>query len=155
MESHERADAACALDLVAASRAGLADRLVTPAWYHPVCGLLFGAFACAYVAGSTPVRLLALAVLLAGTLLLVRAYRSATGVWVSGWRAGAATRWARALGVVLAVCLLGGLALYRGLDWRPAPVVAGLVVLVATVALGRRFDETLRADLRSQLPVRP
>ena len=37
-----RADAAAALDLVAASRAALADRLVTPWWYHPALGVLVG-----------------------------------------------------------------------------------------------------------------
>jgi len=148
MENHEPYDAASALDLVSASRAGLADRLVTPSWYHPCLGGLLGLFSASYALRSPVVTVVALALYLVGCLALVRAYRRATGVFVNGLRAGAASRWAAAGGAVSAAAILAGVALDRGLDWRWAPLAAGLVAAVATVVFGNRFDEALRAQLR-------
>ena len=141
-------DAAAALDLVASSRAGLADRLVSPTWYHPCLGAMLGLFSASYALHSPAATVVALALFLAGALLMVRAYRRATGVFVNGLRAGAASRWAGAGGALSAATILAGVALDRGLDWRWAPVAAGVVAGVVTVVMGNRFDEALRTQLR-------
>jgi len=148
METDEHPDATSALDLVASSRAGLADRLVSPAWYHPCLGGLLGLFSASYALRSPAVTAVALALFLAGALVLVRAYRRATGVFVNGLRSGAASRWAGAGGALSAAAILGGIALDRGLDLRWAPLAAGVVAGGVTVVFGNRFDEALRAQLR-------
>ena len=141
-------DAATALALVASSRAGLADRLVSPSWYHPCLGAMLGLFSASYALRSAAATFVALALLLVGGLLMVRAYRRATGVFVNGLRAGAASRWAGAGGALSAVTIVAGIALDRELDWRWALVAAGVVVAVVTVVMGNRFDEALRTQLR-------
>lgn len=141
-------DAVAALDLVHHARTALADRLVTPWWYHPVLGLLLGAFLASYAVGSGLAIGIGVVLYGVGVGMLTRRYRQITGVWVNGLRAGSASRWAWALGAVALVAFLAGLGLDRGLGQRWGLPAAGLLVAVATVVLGRRFDEALRAQLR-------
>ncbi len=146
------AGAAAALGLVQSSRADLADRLVTPRWYHPVLGLLAGGLVLGYASDRLLVRYGALAGFLLGTLLLVQAYRRLTGVWVSGYHPGPARRWAVALGVTLGALLLVSLglrALTGTLAWSVVPAV---VVVPLTVVLGGRYDRALCAGLRAERP---
>jgi hypothetical protein len=143
-------DPARALDEVARSRARLADRLVTPWWYHPALGLMAGVLVATPAARSTAVTAAVLALYGVGVSLLVQAYRARTGVWVNGLRGGRASRWAVALGVVIAVAFLTGITLDKALDWRAAPLAAGVVTGLATVLLGRQFDESLRRELRQR-----
>ncbi|PZE38310.1 hypothetical protein [Curtobacterium sp. MCPF17_031] len=141
-------DARQALAAVDATRASVADRLVTPWWYHLALGLLAGAYLVGYALGDTVVRAAVLVVFFAGILALVSAYRRLTGVWVSGHRAGAATRWAVAMGVFDVVAVVAAIFVHEatGLLW-PVWVLAVMVV-VAMVVLGRRFDRRLRSELR-------
>jgi hypothetical protein len=141
-------DPAAQLALVADARRNLADRLITPWWYHPALGAMLALYVVAFAFGSTIVRAATLVLFLAGCALLARAYRRLTGVWVSGFDAGPARRWAYALGGTIAALMLGGwlIAWLTDLVW---PVwLAAAVLWVATVLLGRRFDAVLRADLR-------
>jgi hypothetical protein len=146
MESHTARDA---LDLVADARAAAADRLVTPWWYHPALGLLGAQLIFGYAVGGTAVKLACLAMYLLGIAALVRAYRSLTGMWISGLRPGRARRSAIAIGVLFAVCMIAAIIGADVADhWWPAAVVAA-VGLAGTIVLGRRFDDRLRAELRA------
>jgi len=143
-------DPRAALESIAEARAAVADRLVTPWWYHPILGVLLGLYLVAVSYGGPALRVVAVAVLLAGLGLLTRAYRRLTGVWISGLEAGRASRWAWAMGGAIGVCMAAGFALAA--TGSPAWLVCGLggVVAVAVVVFGRRFDTVLRAELRSE-----
>jgi hypothetical protein len=140
---------------VAASRTAVADRLITPWWYHPALGVLLGALIAAQALPSVLVRVAALAGVAAGLSALMSAYRRLTGLWVSGlwvsgFHPGRARRWAVVLGVVVAWAF-GGAALatqWGRLTWVPPAV--GLLVVPVIVIVGRRYDRELRADLRAQ-----
>lgn len=138
-----------ALNQVAEANRSVADRLITPIWYHPVLGLLAGGFVVAYSLGSTPVRVIDMVVYLAGILALKEAYQRITGVWISGFRAGRASIWAAALGVTMGLSFLAAMILAGTTDRVPPVVGVGVVLLVATVVIGRRFDEAVRQQLRS------
>jgi hypothetical protein len=150
MENDEDLDRArAALAAVEATRASVADRLVTPWWYHPTLGLLASAYLVGYTLGDTVVRMSVLIAFFIGLGALVSVYRRRTGVWVSGHRAGAATRWAVAMGVSAVVVVVTAMVVHAatGLLW---PVwVCAAVLFVVIVALGRRFDARLRSELRS------
>lgn len=138
-----------ALAAIDATRSSAADRLVTPWWYHPALGALTSAYLVGYAFGDTLVRLVVLAGFLVALGLLAASYRRLTGVWVSGHRAGRATVWAVAMGVLAMALVAAALLLYSttGLEW---PVWAcAAVVFVSVVVLGRAFDAKLRAELRS------
>ncbi len=149
MESDDARYAAEALTTIADSRAAAADRLVTPWWYHPVLGLLVAGYVVALSFGGTIVRIVAVVLFMAGTWFLVRTYARVAGVWISGFEAGRASRWAYTMGGVMAAGLLASLVIAEttSLVW-PTWCIAALLFL-AVVLLGRRFDVALRAELRS------
>jgi hypothetical protein len=138
-----------ALGLVASSRSSLADRLVTPWWYHPILGVLVGGLIAVQASSSMVVRALAMGVFGVGLALLVTAYRRLTGLWVSGYHPGPARRWAVMLGVVVGVAYT--VAAVAALAGAPArvPLVVGAAVVPVVVVAGRRYDQALRAHLRS------
>jgi hypothetical protein len=141
----DQLDPKAALAAISKQRHEAAERLVTPWWYHPVLGLLVGGYVVAQTVDSVVVRLVAVAVLLVGLAVLVRAYRRLTGLWVSGYRRGPAGRITLLLAAVyvaavLVAVLIGNVA---------ASLVAGAAVVVLTVVLGRRFDEALQEELRT------
>ena len=98
--------------------------------------------------GSPNLRLLAVVVFLVGLFGLMRAYKRQTGVWISGFDAGRASRWAYAMGAAVAVAI--GLAFWGHAVFDAAwPVIAaGVLAAVSVVVLGRRFDAALREQLR-------
>ncbi|MDQ1665902.1 MAG: hypothetical protein QOH75_1933 [Actinomycetota bacterium] len=141
-------EAAAALHHVDAGRQHVADRLITPAWYHPVLGLLAGGLIASAEWRSIAVFLSALLVYAVGCGVLVSSYRRLTGIWVSGLRRGPAGRVSLTLVGALYVIAGLGAVLEFGLDLRGAFVAGGLVAVVVVIVLGRRFDEALRAELR-------
>lgn len=158
MESHggsEReigeVEAAEALAAVEVTREQLADRLVTPVWYHPTLGLLAGGLIASAELDDLALFLAALLVYAVGCGVLVSSYRRLTGVWVSGMRRGPAGRISvllvGTLYVIAGVAALLGLAL----GVPGAFLAGGVVAFVAVVVLGRRFDEALRRELRDKL----
>lgn len=136
---------------VVAARAAAADRLVTPWWYHPALGLMLAVYVVGLSLGGVVLDLVLLLLFLGGVLLLVRAYRRMTGVWVDGMSAGPARRWALAMGAVIFVVAVAATVVPRLSDtvW-PTYVLAALLVPV-TVVLGRRFDEAVRRGLREDV----
>lgn len=145
MESEE-------LDLhLAALRSGwsaAADRLVTPWWYHPILGLLVAGLMLAYGIGSRWVVLATLVIFFAGLTALVTAYRHQTGVWVSGFNAGGASRWAYALGALILACFAAALVARYVHHTAWSAWAAAVVAAVGTVLIGRRFDAALRERIR-------
>jgi hypothetical protein len=144
-----RDEAVRALATVALTRAQLADRLVTPGWYHPTLGLLAGCLIASAELDSLALFLATLLIYAVGCGVLVSSYRRLTGVWVSGLRRGPARR--------VSVLLIGTLYVIAGLSALfglaigvpGAFVVGGVAAFLAVVVFGRRFDEALRRELRA------
>ena len=139
------------LAAIAQARADLADRLVTPWWYHPVLGLLFGAYVVVVGLANTILRSLAVVFFLFFAWLLMSAYRRMTGVWVNSTMPGPARRWAIAMGLISGVIVAGGIMVGQFAD---APWVVwslGALACVVIMVLGRRYDTVLRAQLRGQV----
>jgi hypothetical protein len=151
MDAHDQPitsqEADASLGVIAAQQRALADRLVTPWWYHPVLGLLQGGMVLVLASWSVPVLLGGTVVYSLGVGLLVGAYQRLTGVWVQGLRAGRPGRISVALGVSFAVMAAAAVAA-RALGATWFAFVAAALVFVATVVLGRWFDQELRAELR-------
>jgi hypothetical protein len=143
-------DAQAALHLVTASRAEVADRLITPWWYHPALGLLVAGVVAAPAARSLVVLYGAPLLCALGCAVLATVYSRMTGVWINGFNAGRASRWAVALGVVNAGAIVLGGAVTMAFDWWPVPLVLAVLVVPVTVVLGRQFDAAIRAELRKR-----
>jgi len=144
MESHKQANAGLSLDEVARARAALADRLVTPWWYHPLLGLLVAQHALVQGVDNRNWTLPSALVLLGGCVALVMACRRVTGLSVAT-PAGARSRGVLALRMLVALVFIWAAALAG--DLRVAAAAAAFL-FVATVVLGRRYDDALRHDLR-------
>jgi hypothetical protein len=120
---------------------------VTPAWYHPVLGVLAGGLIATAEAHNLAVFLGALLVYAVGCGVLVSSYRRLTGIWVSGLRRGPAGRVSLMLAGTLYV--IAGLAALLGLGFGvPGAFVAGgAAAAVAVIVLGRRFDDAVQAQV--------
>lgn len=146
----DAAAAAAALTSVAASRASLADRILTPWWYHPLLGLLVGSLLAVQGVPWPAVRWAFYPFYGIGLGLLVSAYRARTGLSVNGMRSRSGRPWAIALAVTILGLWGGSSALAGGWGWTAAPFVAGALGVVAVLVLGRRYDDAIRADLRNE-----
>ena len=146
-------DPAAALADVDAARRSVADRLITPWWYHPALGAIT-----ALIVAVNALELPHLAVIgatilgAAGMGGLVGAYRRTTGLWVDLGNAGPrARRWWGLYAAILASTI--GAALVASVTPVSYPawvaVALAVVTLVATVVLGRRIDAVLREEIRS------
>ncbi|MBT2233682.1 hypothetical protein [Nonomuraea sp. NEAU-A123] len=137
------------LSLIAEARAAIADRLITPWWYHPILGLLLAGFVLAFGLGGAAVKIGGVVLLVVGSAALARAYRRLTGFWVSGFEAGPAGRWLGALGWLTALATVAALGI-GGLTDLLWPVwCLAMAQFVGTIVLCRRFDIALRAYLRA------
>lgn len=145
-----------ALDEVAAARRRLAERLYTPWWYHPALGLLLGLLVLQLsgVLGRPAMFLLPVPVL--GIIVLGRIYRRLSGIDLYGDGAPDGGQRGRSLLAVyvcgLIICFAAGFVLGNrlGIAWTAWAIAALLVV--ATVVVGRRYDDLLRAQVRSAAP---
>lgn len=146
MENKGPDDARASLDAVAAARRRVADRLVTPWWYHPVLGLLVAQHVLAQGLEDSNWTLPSALLLLGGCLLLVLAYRRLTGLTVYGAQGARSRTVLILLGLVAMACVLAASAAGSA----AVPWGAAAVVLVATVLLGRRYDAALRHDLQAR-----
>jgi hypothetical protein len=135
-----------ALDSITETRARIADRLVTPRWYHPILGAILGAIVLS-PSIPRPWNTIVIALAAAGIALLVQSYRRRTGVWVGGFSLPRARRWAWLLAIVAVGCFLVGLAAADARNYLVAAVAAG-VAAVAVMVIGPRSDAAVRADLR-------
>jgi hypothetical protein len=143
-------EAQAALAAVDESRSDIADRLVTPWWYHPILGVLVGGLITVATIGvAFPTLIGVLAVYAVGIYLLMSAYRRKTGVWMNGFGGGPRAR--RSLALLFAVTLaitIAGSVLSMGLEIRWAALLTGLAVALTMTLWGRHYDNVLRAELR-------
>jgi hypothetical protein len=135
-----------ALDSLTATRDRIADRLVTPWWYHPILGAILGALVLS-PSIPRPWNTIAIGLAAAGIGVLVQSYRRRTGVWVGGFSLPRARRWAWVLAAVALACSLVGLAAADAHN-RIVAVVAAGVAAAAVMVIGPRADAAVRAELR-------
>ncbi|GAB7039518.1 MULTISPECIES: hypothetical protein [Catenuloplanes] len=142
-------DPAAQLAAISEARSTLADRLVTPWWYHPVFGLAVAGFVVGYGFGNTVVRFASAAAFILVCIGLAQVYKRLTGVWVSGLDAGRASRWAKATGALIGIAAISSWSIgsYTDLDWLIWCIAA--LAFAVIVVVGRRFDAALRAQLRA------
>lgn len=157
MESHNAPgadyDPRDALAHVAASRASVADRLVTPWWYHPALGAILAAIVLVSALDlHSIVRLVVSLACAVGLGVLVTTYQRATGLWVDVRNLGPVSlRWWSAY-LVMIVVLVGTAMVPSFSDVTLSTWVAVLLAtatFIGTVVLGRRIDEAMRAEIRS------
>ncbi|MCY1645686.1 hypothetical protein OVA11_00975 [Caulobacter sp. SL161] len=145
-------DALRMLAEVQAAGEDLARRARAPVWYHPALGLLMGGL----IAVQTQPLLLVFgyyALFVLGLLLLVRAYKRHTGLWINGYRAGR-TRWVALIMVALvALAMLLAVWLVRERGLTLAPLVFGALVAVLVAMGGQIWQAAFRADLRDGRPL--
>ena len=152
-------DPASALADVDSARRSVADRLVTPWWYHPALGAILAAIM--LVAALDLHNLVRLPVALVGAAgigLLVAAYQRTTGLWVDVRNLGPTSRkWWLAYAVIVVVVTGGSLVPTAANVALPVwlAVALAVVALVATIVLGRRMDDALRAEIRSGVAAPP
>ncbi|MEH0197735.1 hypothetical protein V7S57_21195 [Caulobacter sp. CCNWLY153] len=145
--SIDPAEAARMLAEVEAANADLARRARAPIWYHPALGLLTGGLV-AVQGQAVPLMLGAYLVFVVGLLLLVRAYKRRTGLWINGYRAGR-TRWVSVvLAVLTALSVLGSAWLTREHGLAAGPLVVGAVIAVIVTIGGFVWEAAFRRDLR-------
>jgi hypothetical protein len=154
MESNE-VDAGSQLAALQAGRAALADRLVQPWWWDASLGLLFALFISSYSLHSVWAIVAALVLFVAGTRVLMAAYRRITGTWWDASKVGPvqervrrAMRW-WAVGYC-AVLALGGAVEFL-LDVRGAMVGAGILLGIGIGLSSRWVTRIYVAGLRTQL----
>jgi hypothetical protein len=139
-------DARAQLGALALDRAALADRLVTPAWYHPVLAALVFVF----VAGAASERwwIVSFTVYCAGLVWLTTTYRKITGMWANGWtRLGGRGLAAGLFALLLAAIAVSYAVRFDRLAWWWA-LVSAAVAALGTLWIGPRFDAACRAALR-------
>jgi hypothetical protein len=143
-------EAQAALAAVRQSRSDIADRLITPWWYHPVLGVLVGGLITVATIGvSFQVLLGVLAVYAVGVYLLMSAYRRKTRVWMNGFGGGPKARRSITLMAVVTIAItIAGSVFSTGLEIRWTALITGLAVAVTVTIWGRHYDNVLRAELR-------
>ncbi|MGB5953264.1 MAG: hypothetical protein WBG57_12220 [Ornithinimicrobium sp.] len=150
MENDRNADAsrgaADALADVARTRSAVADRLVTPVWYHPILGASLAALIIGLAQESLWIQLALSALALLAIVIIVRAYQRITGLWVDTRNLGPRGRrlYRTYLGLVL-LCLAAAF-IPVGTLWLGAG--AAVLIFVATVVMGRHLDVLLREEIR-------
>ena len=148
MESNEvdRDVATAQLAALQADRAALADRVVPPWWYDVALGLLLFGLLASYAFDSLWVTFPALVVFFGCLAALVAAYKRITGVWVNID--------AKSMALWCAICvpvLVAAFVLAEEFDQHWVMVPAGVVLGVAIVLFGRRWNRAFAAELRGRL----
>ena len=136
-------DALASIEAVNQARAELADRLITPWWYHPGLGLVEALFVVS-IGLPTWWRLAAIVVAMAGLGALVRGYAQLTGLGMSWQYSRLAPGWI----IALVVIVLAAIAVVLLVGQPLVTAIAAVVVFVATVVLGRQADRAVRDRLR-------
>ncbi|WP_314035085.1 hypothetical protein [Dietzia sp. CH92] len=146
-------DPVAALADVDSARRSVADRLITPWWYHPALGTILAAIM--LVAALDLHDAVRLTVSLAGAVgigALVGAYQRLTGLWVDMRNLGPVSRrwWLAYAAIVLVVTATSLIptAADRALPTWLALLLA-VTAVAATVVLGRRVDSALRDEIRT------
>lgn len=140
------AEARAALSDLDADGARLAERVVTPRWYHPTLGAIVALIVCTQ-ALPAPGSLVTLPIALFALPVLVIVYRRRYGVWVSQPAGPRSSRILRTMGTIVLLAFAAALAVkYTAIEYGWVLLPAA-VAFVACVVLGRRYDDALRSEL--------
>lgn len=135
-----------ALSSLGVDRVKLAEQFVTPRWYHPALGLIVALIICTQALPS-PASVITLPFALFALPVLVAVYRRRYGLWFNESAGPRSQRILRNLMVIVALAFLAVLPIKFtdiGYWWVLLPAT---VALVASVVLGRRYDEVFRHEL--------
>jgi uncharacterized membrane protein len=141
------AEARDALSSLGVDGARLAERVVTPWWYHPTLGALV-AVIISTQALSFPGSLIALPLALFALPALVVVYRRRYGLWIARSVGPRSRRIFRALMVSFLLAFATALVIkYTAIEygWVLLPAAVGFV---ASVVLGPWYDDARRRELR-------
>jgi hypothetical protein len=146
-------EAQTALDDMTRDQQHLAARIITPWWYHPALGLITAVFAGGHaLPGAWPLGAIVLGI--AAIPVLTTAYARTAGVVVTKPAGPRSRRLLLATLLVLVAAMSCSIAFkFLGVSPWWALIPAG-VTFVATVVLGRRYDEALRQEIAAPT-VRP
>ena len=152
-------DPTAALADVDSARRAVADRLITPWWYHPTLGAILAAIMLTAALNlSNIVRLPVALIGAAGIGLLIAGYQRTTGLWVDLRNLGPISRrwWLAYAAVVLVVLVISfwPTATDQALPLWLAIALAAVAV-IAQIVLGRRIDDAMRAEIRAGTAVAP
>lgn len=150
MENNPNLSAHEALESIGSVRSDLAERLVTPWFYHPILGLLMALLLLVYGTdqfdGSGLRVLVAFGVILA-SLGMAQWYARRTGIEMTRPPGPRSKR-------VMSLLMVGLVSpIVYCLIAEPAPVVVyvgAVAIFCFTVAVGRAYDAAIRADLCAQ-----
>lgn len=150
---HAHYDVRDALADVAASRAAVADRLLTPWWYHPALGAILTALVLVGALDMNNAVRIPVALVCAMAIgLLAGAYQRMTGLWVDFRHLGPVSRRWWIAYVVLTAAVVGTslLPTFTALTlptWTA--ILLAAAILLGTIVIGRRMDAAMRAEIRS------
>ena len=145
-DAYSSAAASEALKELNADGARLADRVVTPWWYHGVLGVIVAAFVGSQVLdGAAPLFVVALGIV--ALPVLTTAYSRRYGVTVTRPAGRRSRRLLFGTVAVLVVAMIAAIVL-TFIDVSPWWVlVPTTAAFIATVVFGRRYDDALRGEL--------
>lgn len=151
MENEEARDA---LQSIADTRSDLADRMVTPWFYHPILAVLMAGMVLVYGLDrfrESPLRILFALLVIFASLGLVQAYARMTGVQVGRPTGPRSKRMLALLAIGLIAPLLWEIISEPS---RGVVLVLAAFIFVFTIVCGRAYDAALRADLRDETALR-
>ncbi|WP_166997744.1 hypothetical protein [Paramicrobacterium fandaimingii] len=124
----------------------LAERLVTPWWYHPALGLIV-----ALIAGSqalpSPASTAVLAVSIVAILVLIITYTRLYGVWTNRPMGPQSRRLLITMVLIVILAMVSNLVVKLA-DLTPLWVLLpAAVAFGTTVVIGPRYDAALRSEL--------
>ncbi|WP_126412798.1 hypothetical protein [Acidipropionibacterium jensenii] len=124
----------------------LAARVVTPWWYHPALGAIVAAFVGSQVLpGSTAIWIVAVGIMLLPVLTIT--YNRRYGVSTTQPAGSRGKRLLLTLLAILILAMVSSLAI-KFLAFSPWwGLIPAVSALLATVVLGRRYDDALRDEL--------
>lgn len=146
MDADAELGPADALADVARTRSVVADRLITPVWYHPILGASLGLLIIALAQDNLAIQLTLSAAALMAIAITMRAYQRITGLWVDTKNLGPrGRRLHRTYAALVLLCLAAAFIPAEDLwiGWG-----AAMIAFAATVIMGRRLDELLREEIR-------
>jgi hypothetical protein len=140
------AEAREALAGLHADDASLAQRLITPRWYHPLLGLIVALIITSQALPS-PASLILLPVALFALPALVLFHRRRHGLWFSQPAGPRSRRVYRVMLVIVLLCF-GAMLVVKltpvAYEWVAIPAAVGLVT---PMVLGPRYDDLFRREL--------
>jgi hypothetical protein len=140
------AEAREALAGLGTDAARLAERVVTPRWYHPTLGAIVALICCA-LALPSPVSVVFLPFTIFALPALALIYRRRYGVWIAQPSGRRSKRLLWTMAVLFLLSVGAAVAIrFTGVEywWVLLPAAVGFV---ASVVLGRRYDDALRREL--------